>query len=286
MDVDLPLTTKTTQIVLLGTGTPNPDPRRFGSSIAIVVNNVPYLVDFGPGVVRRTAAAYEKGIAGLTMPNLKLAFLTHLHSDHTAGYPDLIFTPWVLGRDEALQVYGPSGTQAMTEHILAAYEQDIHERIHGLEPSNPRGYQVNVVEIEAGTIYQDVNVTVEAFPVNHGSWKAFGFKFVTPDKTIVISGDTTPVEIMIEKAQGCDVLIHEVYSVEGFKKRPTEWQQYHANVHTSSHQLAEIANKTQPKLLILYHQLFWGVSEGDLLAEIQEHYTGEVVSGNDLDVFE
>ena len=289
MDIDpktnTSLTAQTTEIVLLGTGTPNPDPRRFGASIAILVNNTPYLIDFGPGVVRRVAAAHENGISGLTMSNLKIAFLTHLHSDHTAGFPDLILTPWVLGRDEPLQIYGPAGTQSMTDHILAAYQQDIRERIHGLEPANTEGYKVNVVEIESGMIYQDLNITVEAFPVNHGSWQAFGFKFTTPDKTIVISGDTTPVDTLIEKAHGCDVLIHEVYSATGFNNRPPEWQHYHANVHTSSHQLAEIAAKTQPKLLILYHQLFWGVSETDLLAEIRERYTGNVVSGNDLDVF-
>lgn len=280
------LTQKNTQIVLLGTGTPNPDPMRFGSSIAIVVGNTPYLIDFGPGVVRRVAAAYNKGISALTMPNLKIAFLTHLHSDHTAGFPDLILTPWVLERNEPLQVYGPLGTQAMTDNILAAYQQDIHERVHGLEPANPHGYKVKVTEVEAGIIYQDSNITVDAFPVNHGSWQAFGFKFTTPDKTIVISGDTTPVDILVEKAQDCDVLIHEVYSVKGFQTRPTEWQKYHAAVHTSSHQLAQIANKAQPNLLILYHQLFWGVSESDLLTEIQESYSGHVVSGNDLDVFE
>ncbi len=127
------LTQKNTQIVLLGTGTPNPDPMRFGSSIAIVVGDTPYLIDFGPGVVRRASAACEKGISALTMPNLKMAFLTHLHSDHTAGFPDLILTPWVLGRNEPLQVYGPAGTRDMTDNILAAYQQDIHERLHGLE---------------------------------------------------------------------------------------------------------------------------------------------------------
>jgi len=86
---------KKTQIVLLGTGTPNADPDRFGPSVAIVVNNTPYLVDFGPGVVRRAAAAFKKGVTGLAVRNLNRAFVTHLHSDHTAGLPDLILTPWV-----------------------------------------------------------------------------------------------------------------------------------------------------------------------------------------------
>ena len=104
-----------TQIVLLGTGTPSPDPDRFGPATAIVVNGTPYLVDFGPGVVRRAAAAYQKGVKGLSVVNLRLAFLTHLHSDHTAGYPDLILSPWAVGRNQPLEVYGPKGLKEMTD---------------------------------------------------------------------------------------------------------------------------------------------------------------------------
>jgi ribonuclease BN (tRNA processing enzyme) len=275
-----------TKIVLLGTGTPNADPDRSGPSVAIVVNKTPYIVDFGPGVVRRAAAAYQAGIEGLAVKNLKRAFATHLHSDHTVGYPDLIFTPWVLERDEPLEVYGPKGIKAMTEHILKAYEEDINLRINGLEPANTEGYKVNAHEIEPGVVYQDQNVTVKAFLVNHGSWpQAFGFRFETPDRTIVISGDTAPSESVIENCQGCDVLIHEVYSQAGFEKLPPEWQRYHSSFHTSSVELAKIAAKAKPGLLILYHQLLWGSTEPDLLKEIRTEYKGEVVFGNDLEVY-
>src|SRR5215216_1735582 len=116
---------KKTQIVLLGTGTPNADPDRSGPSVAIVVGDTPYIVDFGPGVVRRAAAAFRNGVAGLKVDKLKTAFVTHLHSDHTVGYPDLIFTPWTLDRKEPLEVYGPAGIKAMTRHILEAYKEDI-----------------------------------------------------------------------------------------------------------------------------------------------------------------
>lgn len=269
-----------TQIVLLGTGTPNADPNRSGPATAIVVNGVPYLIDFGPGVVRRAAAA------GIKVSTLKRAFLTHLHSDHTVGYPDLIFTPWVLGRAEPLQVYGPPGIKAMTAHILQAYEQDIDIRIHGLEPANPEGYKVNVQEIEPGVIYQDENVTVKAFRVPHGSWKhAFGFRFETPDRTIVISGDTTASPNLVEHARGCDVLLHEVYSQAGFAKRSPAWQRYHASFHTAARDLARIAAEARPGLLILYHYLLWGSTEEQLLNEIREIYDGKVVIGKDLDVY-
>ncbi|MCG2769681.1 MAG: MBL fold metallo-hydrolase, partial [Anaerolineae bacterium] len=149
-----------TKIVLLGTGTPNAEPDRSRPSVAVVVNDTPYLVDFGPGVVRRAVAAFRSGIKALEPKRLKRAFATHLHSDHTAGYPDLILTPWVLERDEPLEVYGPEGIRAMTEHILAAYQEDIDERLHGLEPANDRGYLVNAHEIEPGIVYRDSNVAV------------------------------------------------------------------------------------------------------------------------------
>jgi ribonuclease BN (tRNA processing enzyme) len=273
------------EIVLLGTGTPNADPERSGPCLAIVVNQAPYLVDFGPGVVRRAAAAYRAGQIGLDVRRLNRAFVTHLHSDHTAGYPDLILTPWVLGRAEPLEVYGPTGLRAMTEHILVAYQEDIRERLHGLEPANNTGYQVNAFEIEPGLVYQDQNVSVEAFAVDHGSWPAFGYKFRTPDRKIVISGDTAPTESCVEAALGCDVLIHEVYSSAGLERHSPVWQRYHTSVHTSSHQLGELAARAKPGLLILYHQLFHGVTEGELLSEVRERYPGRVVSGRDLEVY-
>jgi len=276
-----------TKIVLLGTGTPFADPKRSGSSVAIVVNGVPYLIDCGPGIVRRAAAAYKKGIEGLRVQNLKRLFVTHLHSDHTVGYPDLIFTPWVLGRDEPLEVYGPKGMSSMTEHILAAYHQDINIRSNKLEHLNSKGYKVKVHEIESGIVYKDSLVKVEAFLVSHGSWlQAFAYKFYTPDRTIVISGDTTYSENMIKQSKGIDVLIHEVYNTKGFEKiKNSKFQAYHSNYHTSSENLAKIATKAKPGLLILYHQLWMNQSEDDLLKEIKERYSGKVVSGKDLEIY-
>lgn len=280
-------TVQSTQIVLLGTGTPNADPYRFGPSVAIVVNGTPYLIDCGPGVVRRAAAAYLLGNAALEIANLKHLFVTHLHSDHTIGYPDLILSPWVLGRDAPLLVYGPEGIGSMTDHLLQAYREDIRVRLEGLEPANTVGYKVDVHEIKPGIIHRDENVTVRAFPVKHGSWAhAFGFRFETADRTIVISGDTAPCPSLIENAKGCDVLIHEVYSLAGFKGRPSDWKQYHSSFHTSTEELARIANQVKPGLLILYHQLTWGAAnEKQLVEEITRLYKGRVVSGSDLDVY-
>ncbi|MHA1303939.1 MAG: MBL fold metallo-hydrolase, partial [Candidatus Heimdallarchaeaceae archaeon] len=136
-----------------------------------------------------------------------------------------------------------------------------------------------------GVVYQDSNVKVEAFPVKHGSWEAYGFKFYTPNKIIAISGDTAPTEDLRKFYEGCDILIHEVYSLKGFQLKSPEWKRYHSNMHTSTYELAEIASKVKPKLLILYHQLFWGSNEKELLNEIKEKYDGAVVSRKDLEIY-
>jgi len=279
----------TTQVVLLGTGTPNVDPERSGPAVAIVVNGTPYLVDFGPGVVRRAAAmspGWGGSMAAMESSNLKHAFLTHLHSDHSAGLSDLILSPWVMGRDAPLELYGPEGVSAMADHVLQAYEADIRYRVDGLEPTNDRGWRVNAHEVDEGIIFEDDNVTVEAFRVRHGTWKnAFAYKFTTPDRVIVVSGDAAPDARFEEEAAGADILIHEVYSVEGFARKTADWQKYHSSNHTSTHELGEMASRVEPKLLVLYHILFWGASEETVLREVREKFAGEVVLGNDLDVF-
>jgi len=281
-----------TKVVLLGTGTPGPVPDRSGPCVAIVVNDTPYLVDLGPGVVRRASAAYRNGVKGLHFSKLKTAFVTHLHSDHTVGYPDFIFTPWVVGRTGPIQVYGPSGIKAMTDHILEAWKDDIKIRTEGMERDFPEhndsGYKVDVHEISPGVVYQDKNVTVNAFPVRHGEVpQAFGYRFATPDRTIVISGDTSPTPSVISACNGCDILIHEVYTMKAHVAAPPSWQAYQLKYHTSSKQVAELATKARPKLLILYHQgyLHDTSTRADLLQEMRDAYTGLFVSGLDLEVY-
>src|SRR5579864_4483471 len=125
--------TTRTRVLLLGTGTPVPDPDRSGPATAIVVDDRAYLIDFGPGVVRRAEAAALGGVTAAEPGNLKVAFVTHLHSDHTAGYSDLILSGWTSGRAVPLEVYGPPGLQAMTGHILQAYRVDIETRRSDLQ---------------------------------------------------------------------------------------------------------------------------------------------------------
>lgn len=285
-----------TQIVMLGTGNPNPDPDREGPATAIVVNGSAYLVDCGTGVVRRSAAAAAKyKIPALEAQNLKIVFITHLHSDHTLGFADLLLTPWVMDRAEPLQVYGPAGTKSMADHIEAAYAEDIRIRTTGGQPHNDTGYKVDVYEVPSGLsqkpIYKDANITVTAFPVKHGSWntpgddRAFGYIFQTADRKIVISGDTGPTDAIAKACNGCDVLIHEVYSQAGFDRRSPDWKAYHSRYHTSAPALAKIANEAKPGLLILYHQMPMGQTEDELVSEIKKTYFGKVVSAHDLDLY-
>jgi ribonuclease BN (tRNA processing enzyme) len=174
----------------------------------------------------------------------------------------------------------------MVEHLLAAYSEDIGVRINGLEPANESGYRVEVHEIAPGDVFEDENVRVTAIPVHHGDWQhAFGFRFETSDRVVVISGDATPSDAIVEACGGCDLMVHEVYSQEGFERRDPVWQRYHADSHTSSVQLADLAARARPSVLVLYHQLHWGTSDEDLVAEITAHYDGTVVSGRDLGVY-
>ncbi|HWS18329.1 MAG TPA: MBL fold metallo-hydrolase [Candidatus Elarobacter sp.] len=287
-----------TQVVLLGTGTPLPDPDRSGPSTAIVVNGNAYVIDFGTGVVRQAAAARKRGVEALEPVNLKIGFLTHLHSDHTIGFPDIIFTPWIMGRKAPLEVYGPPGTRDMAEHILKAYDADIQIRTGDLEHANTTGYKVNVHEIKPGVVYRDPNVTVTAFAVHHGKWPhAYGYRFETRDRTIVISGDASPDAAIFNNCHGCDVLIHEVYTQASFDLVSPEWKQYRLAYHTSSKELAEIAAKAKPGLLILYHRANPGCdqartekcreagSEEQLLKEVRQAYSGKVVAGHDLEIY-
>jgi len=274
-----------TKLILLGTGTPNAEPDRAGPSVALIVKDQSYLFDCGAGVMQRANAAYQKGIHALEPRNLKTLFLTHLHADHTLGLADLILTPWILEREEPLQVFGPQGTQQMTEHLLQAYQEDIRERIEGLQPGNSSGYQVQVVQIQSGIIFQDENIIVEAFPARHGKLHAFSYRVESEDLNVVISGDTAPHDLMIEKYADCDILIHEVYSSAGYQHLPVDWQIYHATMHTSTKELADVADQTKPTQLVLYHQLTWRQSFESLISEIRQIYSGEVHSGKDLEIY-
>jgi len=268
-----------TRVILLGTGTPNPTPERMGPSLAVVSSDRVYIVDCGPGVVRRAVQA------GIRMDQLTRAFVTHLHSDHTAGLPDLIFTPAVTGRTEPFEIYGPPGMRTMTALVMKAWRKDMQIRLHGLEPAVPQAYIVHAHDVKPGTVFQDGAVRVIAFAVNHGSWKyAYGYRFEAKDKTIVVSGDTTYSPGLIRAAAGCDILVHEVYSEKGLARRTPDWQKYHQAFHTSASDLGRIAAEVRPKRLVLTHELPMGETPGEVVEEVRRNFHGEIIYGKDLDV--
>jgi ribonuclease BN (tRNA processing enzyme) len=274
------------RVVLLGTGTPAPDPQRSGPATLVVVDDALYLVDFGPGVVRRAAAA-AASVEGLRLANLNIAFATHLHADHTMGYADLIITPWIAGRNSPLQVYGPRGLKDMTEHVLAAYRVDLDNR---MQERGQKSRMVDAHEISPGVVYRDAKVTVTAFAVAHGNLEALGYRFQTPDRVIVISGDTSPTDNVVSACNGCDILVHEHYSSASFARVEPRWQQYRLRHHTSTKQLAELATRARPGLLVLYHRANPGgggasAPESDVIQEMNALYKGRWVSGHDLDVY-
>jgi ribonuclease BN (tRNA processing enzyme) len=280
------------KVVLLGTGTPAPNPERSGPATAIVVNDTAYLVDFGPGVVRRaSAAATSRSIPSLQPTRLRVAFVTHLHSDHTVGYPDLIFTPWTLGRRVPLEVYGPRGLKAMTDHLLEAYRVDIDTRTNpdGNQRTFADGHKVNAHEIAAGVVYKDANVTVTAFATKH-AMESYGYRFDAAGRSVVVSGDTNPTQATIDACRGCDVLIHEVHTDAWLAARPEAggapagtFRRFSEQYHTTTAQLANLAREAKPKLLILYH--YNSLSAEELQADMMRHYAGHFVIGRDLDVF-
>ena len=273
-----------TRVVILGSGGPPPDPDRSGPAVAVVSAGRAYLVDFGPGVVRRAVEASRMGWPALEPRRLTTAFLTHLHSDHTAGYADLILTPASMGRTRPLEVYGPPGLAAMTRHLLAAYGVDLAERKVGKAPGQLAGYRVNAHEIEPGPIYKDGVVSVRAFAVDHGRWEhAYGYRFDAADRSIVISGDTRPSDAVIEACSGCDVLVHEVYCEADLRRAPPRGRTYFKANHTSTRELAGLARRAKPELVVLHHLLLAGCSGEDLLAEMEQYgYPGKVAVGDDL----
>ncbi len=276
-----------TNVVMLGTGMPRPDPKCFGPATAVVYDGRVFLFDAGAGVMRRMAAA------GLTIRGPEAVFITHLHSDHTLGYPDLILTTWVMGRRTPLQAYGPVGLKKMTKHILAAWDEDIHVRIEGLEQQTTKGYKVDVHEFDVadngGVVYEKDGVRITAIPVIHGCWKqAFGFRIDTPDRSIVISGDTVPTNTILEASRGVDVLVHEVYpqsqvAPEG-RDGGSVWPSYMRDFHTSDIELGLLAAEAKPKLLVLHHIVRQIEDDAELLESIRAAgFDGEIVVAKDLD---
>jgi ribonuclease BN (tRNA processing enzyme) len=271
-----------TRVLLLGTGTPNAEPDRAGPCTAVLVGERAYLVDAGAGVLRLAVAAAARGVSGLAPERLADCFLTHLHSDHTLGVPELLLGGWVLGRRTPLRLRGPRGTRRLAAGLAAAFAEDIQVRGHGAEPTPPGGHAAEVTELLPGDVVEDGTVRVRPFAVRHAGWEhAFGYRLETPDRTVVISGDTAPDGSLVRHYAGADVLVHEVYSETGLRQRPPAWQAYHRAAHTSGVELGQLAAAAQPGLLVLTHVLCWGADLDTLVGEVRQHHDGPLLVGYD-----
>ncbi len=276
-----------TRLVMLGTGTPVIDGERSGPSVAVIHDGEAYVFDAGGGMVQRAIQAKERlGIEELDPTRIKYLFFTHLHSDHVLDYPELASTLW-WRRTQKLKAWGPAGLQEMTEGMYRMMAPDIRIRTGGTQPiEHPDYYRVDINEIDEGVVFDANGILIEAFAVPHGDIRpAFGYRVTTPDKVIVISGDTAYSEKLIEMAKGADILVHEVISEKALEGLSEFWQNYHTSAHTTTSQLAKVANRAQPGLLVLYHILFYDATPENILEEIRHTYPGRVVLPDDLAVY-
>lgn len=268
------------EVVLLGTGFPRPDPDRAGPATAVVVNGKVFVVDAGRGVVLRLAATE------FPLKSVKAVFLTHLHSDHTSGLPDLFTSTWIFGRATPLELYGPKGTRAMAAALEKYFAADIHIRRDLTEMQPAAGATIATHEIKEGVVYQDEDVKITAFAVDHRPVEpAFGYKFEAGGKSVIISGDTRPSENLIRFAKGADLLVHEAYEPEYFEhmNNPPELAAKLKAYHTSASEAGEVAQKAGVKLLVISHVIGRKGQDDERIRQLaQEKFSGKVVVGKDL----
>ena len=268
------------EAVLLGTGYPVPLPDRAGPATAVVVNGKYFIVDAGRGVTMRLAALKPR------MPHVEAVFLTHLHSDHTTGLPDLFDTSWLLERRAMpFELYGPEGTRELADGMIQFLAADIHIRRDLTEYQPAAGATVNTHIVQQGTVYDRDGLRITAFEVDHRPVvPAFGYRFDCGGKSIVISGDTGPSDNLVRFAKDTDILIHEAYLPGIFSSRPNEPRQVSQNLsryHTTAEQAGEIATRANVKHLVITH-----VIPGDRADEIfrlaSKSFKGKVTVGADL----
>lgn len=268
-------------VTLLGTGCPPPNPRRRGPATLFARGDVRFLVDAGSGVAARLVEA------GRRVFELERVFLTHLHSDHVIDLGHLVLSRWIVGQDRPLEVFGPAGTRAHVEKLLALWEWDVEVRRSHMHDREP--LRVGVTEIEEGVVFSAGGVTVTAFAVEHEPVKpAFGFVLEGGGRRVVISGDTRPCENLVRHARGADVLIHECTDATQAAWSPgCGWPTREAKVrdlasyHTGPDEVGKVAARAGVATLVLTH-LMPGSDPADVAARVARDFTGKIVVGEDL----
>jgi ribonuclease Z len=265
------------KVTLLGTGSPLPIMERFGPSILVQAGSEILLFDAGRGCLQRLRQinqSYDK---------ISALFLTHLHSDHIVGLPDLWLTGWLISeRKEPLKIFGPSGTANMMEHLRKAYSYDISIRADD-DSAFAEGSKFLVNEIQQGVIYENNGVKVIAITVDHFPVKpAFGYRIEYQGHSVVLSGDTRYSENLIHYAKGTDLIIHEV-AIAPDTMSKTDPKYHILAHHTTPEQAAKVFNEVKPKCAAYSHIVnLYAQPVQDLLKRTKTAYTGPLVIGEDL----
>jgi ribonuclease Z len=267
------------RVTLLGTGSPAPVMNRFGPSILVEVGGQKFLFDAGRGALQRLAQLK------LNWRDVHGVFLTHLHSDHVVGFPDLWLTGWLTSaRDVPLYVWGPRGTKKMMSHLEQAYEYDIGIRISD-DRAPPAGAVILASDIAEGFVYEADGVKITAFEVDHAPVEpAFGYRIDSAGRSVVLSGDTRFSENLIRHAEGVDLLVHEVVAPETFRRAGVapELASSIAAHHTTAERAGEVFSRTKPKLAVYSHIVRPTATEQDLIPATRKTYAGPLELGEDL----
>ena len=268
------------KVTLLGTGCPPPVMSRFGPSILVEAGDKKLLFDAGRGAMQRLMQV------GIKWQDVQGVFFTHLHSDHVVGFPDLWLTGWLVapGRSLPLRVWGPRGTTDMISHIEKAFAYDVYIR-ESDEHASPEGARIIATDVEEGVVYDDGGVKVTAFEVEHGPVKpAFGYRIDYGKRSVVLSGDTSFSENLIQHARGVDLLVHEVIAPDTLRTLgiPPEALKAIVARHTTPEKAAEVFNATKPRLAVYSHIANPTASEQDILPPTRRSYSGPLELGEDL----
>lgn len=270
-------------VTLLGTSSPSPSIDRFGMSTLVEAGGERLLFDCGRGAIQRLLQL------GPDYPRVDKLFLTHLHSDHIVGIPDLWLTAWIMGRKTAFKVWGPDGTSDMMAHLEQAYQADIHIRRDLDELLPQAGIDIVAQDIAEGFEYTLGDVRVIVFDVDHRPvTPAFGYRIECNGRVVALSGDTRPCDNLVKYAQGADLLIHEIIAPQAFMKRAAQMADHHRQAvvehHTTPHQAGEIFSRINPKLAVYSHVIGGPIPgyEEEILEGTAQTYSGAVEIGYDL----
>lgn len=265
------------KVTLLGTGTPQPIMKRFSVSTLIQAGSENLLFDAGRGCLQRLLQI------NVTYASINGLFLTHLHSDHIVGIPDLWLTGWIISRRaRPLMVFGPTGTKAMMNKLRKAFAFDIKMRVED-DKRSEEGSKFLVKEIREGVVYERNGVKVIAFLVDHYPIvPAFGYRIEYNSHSVVLSGDTRYSENLVKYAKGADLLIHEVAIAPDTLSKLDP--QYNILMHhTTPEQAAKVFNQVHPKLAVYSHIVkIHGLNEEDIMKKTKTNYAGPVIMGEDL----